>query len=98
MANTKAGSFFWGVVLGGAAGFAIGNYLSTEAGKQSLDTLRSRTVELTGDPEDLRKRATSAANTVRGAVTDALQEGIGAAKQRRRDATGRSSEPIRPDA
>jgi gas vesicle protein len=82
MGGQKRDNFIWGFLAGGAIGFALASYLSTDAGKERLETLRSRTVELTGDPEQLRQRAVSTATTVKGAVSDAIQDGIGAARQR----------------
>jgi gas vesicle protein len=82
MGSQKSDNFVWGLLAGGAIGFAIASYLSTDAGKERLETLRSRTVELTGDPEQLRQRAVSTASTMKSAVGDAIQEGIGAARQR----------------
>jgi hypothetical protein len=90
VAERKGGGFVWGLLVGGAGGFLLARYLSTEAGREHLDTLRSRTVELTGDPEQLRQRAAAAASTVRGAVSDAIQEGMYAARQRREEVTARA--------
>lgn len=79
-------SGFWrGVLIGGVVGFALSRYLATDEGRQRLDTIRSRTIELTGDPEQLRQRAVTAATTVRGAVSEAVLEGISAARQRRQE-------------
>jgi gas vesicle protein len=81
----RNGGFYWGLVVGGVIGFVVGTYLSTDEGRERLDALKSRTIELTGDPEELRQRAMEAATTVRGAVGDAIQEGITAARQRRQE-------------
>ena len=77
--------FFRGLLIGGVAGFALSRYLATDEGRQRLDTIRSRTIELTGDPEQLRQRAVTAATTVGGAVSEAVLEGISAARQRRQE-------------
>lgn len=84
MADAR-GRFFWGIVVGGVVGYLLGTYLSTEQGRQQLDTLKARTVELTGDTDQIRQRATAAATTVTAAVGDALQEGISAARQKRQE-------------
>jgi gas vesicle protein len=81
----RNGGFYWGLLVGGAIGCAVGIYLSTESGRERLDSLKARTIELTGDPEDLKQRAVRAATTVRSAVGDAIQEGVGAARERRRE-------------
>jgi gas vesicle protein len=95
MADAK-GRFYWGVLVGGAIGFLLGTYLSTDEGRRRLDTLKARTVELTGDPEDIRRRASAAATTVGAAVGDALQEGISAARQRRQQLGTRMTTGVEP--
>jgi gas vesicle protein len=84
MAGNNRG-FLSGLIVGGAIGAVLALYLSTEEGKERLETLRGRTVELTSDPEGLRQRASSAAGTVREAVSEAIQEGVSAARRKRQE-------------
>lgn len=90
MATTKS-RFYWGVMVGGVLGFLLGTYLSTEQGKEQLDSFKARTVELTGDTEEIKQRAADAAVTVTSAVGDALQEGISAARRRRQELARRAA-------
>jgi len=73
------GGFGWGLVVGGVIGFVAGAYLASGPGRDQVDTLRTRTIEL----------SSGAAQKARGAVNPghpigrAIQEGITAAKRRR---------------
>ena len=79
MANDNGGGFGWGLVVGGLIGFVAGAYLASGPGRDQVDSLRSRTIEL----------STGAAQRARGAVNPerpigrAIQEGITAARRRR---------------
>lgn len=76
------GHFWWGVLLGGVAGFFLGSYLATEQGRQTVSQLRQRAEELASDPE-LRQRAQDALGVARDAVGDAVRQGVTAARERR---------------
>ena len=79
MANENGGGFGWGLVVGGLLGFVAGAYLASGPGRDQVDSLRSRTIEL----------SSGAAQKARGAVSPehpigrAIQEGISAARKRR---------------
>ena len=86
------GGFGWGFILGGLIGVVAGAYLASGPGREQVDNLRVRTIELTGRSPELRARARVAADRARTAVTDpehpiarALQDGVQAAKRRRRE-------------
>ncbi|MFZ0215381.1 MAG: hypothetical protein WAM30_05505 [Candidatus Dormiibacterota bacterium] len=86
MANERGGGgFFLGMVLGGVLGFLVGAYLTSEAGRTGVAQLRERTSELTGDPDELRAKATTALEAARGAAREAIQEGVAAARERRQE-------------
>lgn len=80
----RSGGFLWGVTLGGLAGFFIGSYLATEQGRQTVTELRQRAEGLASDPE-LRQRAQAAWGAARGALGDAVKEGVTAARDRRQE-------------
>jgi hypothetical protein len=75
----NGGGFGWGLVVGGLIGFVAGAYLASGPGREQVDSLRSRTIEL----------STGAAQKARGAMHNehpigrAIQDGITAAKRRR---------------
>jgi hypothetical protein len=80
VANERdGGGFGWGLVVGGLLGFVAGAYLASGPGKDQLDSLRTRTIEL----------STGAAQRARGAVNPerplgrAIQEGMTAARRKR---------------
>jgi hypothetical protein len=76
MASENGGiGFGWGLVVGLGLGVGLGYYLASEAGREQVDVLRARTVELTGTA---RRAATDPAHPVRRAI----QDGIVAARQR----------------
>ena len=84
------GGFGWGFVLGGLAGLLAGAYLASGPGREQVDSLRTRTIELTGRSPELKARARAAADKARTAVSDpehpvhrAIQDGVQAAKKRR---------------
>lgn len=79
------GGFWSGLVIGGVVGYLIGSYLATDEGRERMEALRQRTTELTGDPDQLRERAAAAATTTRGAMQDAIAEGVTAARRRRQE-------------
>ncbi len=93
------GGFGWGFVLGAVAGLLAGAYLASGPGREQVDSLRTRPIELTGRSPELRARARAAAERARSAVTDpehpvqkAIQEGVEAAKRRRAELEAEAQE------
>lgn len=87
--NEGGGGFGW-FLVGGVLGVVAGAYLATGPGRDQVDSLRSRTIELTGRGDEIRARARAAAEKARTAVSDpehpmrkAVQDGVSAARKRR---------------
>jgi hypothetical protein len=83
------GGFGW-FILGGLIGFAAGAYIASGPARGQVDSLRSKTIELTSS-ESVQK-AKHAAQRARDIVTDpdhpvgkAIQDGVAAAKRRREE-------------
>jgi len=83
------GGFGW-FIFGGLIGLAAGAYIASGPGKSQVDSLRSKTIELSGS-EPVQK-AKQAAQRARVAVSDpgnpvgkAIQDGVAAAKRRREE-------------
>jgi hypothetical protein len=72
------GGFGWGLIVGLALGLVAGAYLASGPGKGQMDTLRARTIELTGTA---RRAASDPENPIGRAIND----GITAARRRRTD-------------
>ena len=83
------GGFGW-FILGGLIGLAAGAYIASGPGRSQVDSLRSKTIELsTSEPV---QRARGAAQRAREIVTDpehpvgkAIQDGVAAAKRKREE-------------
>ena len=87
----EGGGFGWGFVVGGLIGLAAGAYLAAGPGRDQVDGLRTRTIELTGST-DLGGKARAYAERARTVVNDpehpvgrAVREGVAAAKRRRQE-------------
>ena len=85
----EGGGFGWGFFVGGLIGFVAGAYLASGPGRDRVDSIRSRTIELTNN-EELRGRARAYAERARAVVNDpdhpvgkAVREGVAAARRRR---------------
>src|ERR1700704_2588322 len=83
------GGFGW-FILGGLIGLAAGAYIASGPGRSQVDSLRSKTIELSGSPTV--QRAKDAAQRARQAVSDpdhpvgkAIQDGVAAAKRKREE-------------
>jgi hypothetical protein len=87
--SSGGGGFGW-FILGGIVGLAAGAYIASGPGRGQVDTIRSKTIELsTSEPV---QKAKQAAQRARVAVTDpdnpvgkAIQDGVAAAKRRREE-------------
>jgi hypothetical protein len=83
------GGFGW-FILGGIVGLAAGAYIASGPGRNQVDTLRSKTIELSSSQPV--QKAKQAAQRARVAVTDpdnpvgkAIQDGVAAARRRREE-------------
>jgi hypothetical protein len=83
------GGFGW-FILGGLIGLAVGAYVATGPGREQIESLRSKTIELSGS--EPVQRARDAAQRARTMVTDpehpvgkAIQDGVAAAKRKREE-------------
>ena len=92
----EGGGFGWGFVVGGLIGLAAGAYLAAGPGRDQVDSLRTRTIELTGST-DLGGKARAYAERARTVVNDpehpvgrAVRDGVAAAKRRRQELESRA--------
>ena len=83
------GGFGW-FILGGIVGLVAGAYIASGPGRGQVDSLRSKTIELSGS--ETVQRARDAAQRARTMVTDpehpvgkAIQDGVAAAKRKREE-------------
>src|SRR5438876_6698102 len=83
------GGFGW-FILGGIVGLAAGAYIASGPGRGQVDSIRSKTIELSGS--EPVQRAKDAAEKARQMVTDpdhpvgkAIQDGVAAAKRKREE-------------
>ncbi|HKW69479.1 MAG TPA: hypothetical protein VJP81_02755 [Candidatus Dormibacteraeota bacterium] len=83
------GGFGW-FIIGGLIGFAVGAYIATGPGRDQIESLRTKTIELSGS--ETVQRAREAAQRARTMVTDpehpvgkAIQDGVAAAKRKREE-------------
>ena len=87
--NGGGGGFGW-FILGGLIGLAAGAYIASGPGRSQVDSLRSKTIELSGS--DPVQRAKNAAQTARQMVSapdhpvgKAIQDGVAAARRKREE-------------
>ena len=87
--SNGSGGFGW-FILGGLVGLAVGAYIASGPGKEQIDSLRSKTIELSGS--EPVQRARDAAQRARQMVSDpdhpvgkAIQDGVAAAKRKREE-------------
>ena len=83
------GGFGW-FIFGGLIGLAVGVYIASGPGREQIDGLRTKTIELGGSEPVQRARA--AAQRAREAMNDpnhpvgkAIQDGVAAAKRKREE-------------
>src|ERR1700738_3792844 len=88
--NCSGGGGFGWFILGGLIGLAAGAYIASGPGRTQVDSLRSKTIELSGS--EPVQRARGAAQRAREIVTDrdhpvgkAIQDGVAAAKRKREE-------------
>jgi len=82
--DESGGGFGWGLLVGLALGVAVGAFLARGPGREQVDELRARTIELTSS-------ARRAAADPESPVRRAIQEGISAARKRRAELDPRTS-------
>lgn len=87
--SNGGGGFGW-FILGGLIGLAAGAYIASGPGREQVDNLRSKTIELSGS--EPVQRAKDAAQRARQIVSDpdhpvgkAIQDGVAAAKRKREE-------------
>ena len=83
------GGFGW-FILGGLVGLVAGAYIASGPGRGQVETIRSKTIELSGSEPVVR--AKEAAQKARQMVTDpehpvgkAIQDGVAAARRKREE-------------
>jgi len=88
--NDSGGGGFGWFVLGGLIGLVAGAYIASGPGRGQVDSIRSKTIELSGS--EPVQRAKDAAQKARDMVTDpdhpvgkAIQDGVAAAKRKREE-------------
>jgi len=88
--NDGGGGGFGWFVLGGLIGLVAGAYIASGPGRGQVDSIRSKTIELSGS--EPVQRAKDAAQKARDMVTDpdhpvgkAIQDGVAAAKRKREE-------------
>lgn len=93
------GGFGW-FILGGLVGLAVGAYIATGPGREQIESLRTKTIELGGS--EPVQRARDAAQRARTAVMDpehpvgkAIQDGVAAAKRKREELEAAATRKVR---
>ena len=88
--STGGGGGFGWFILGGLVGLAAGAYIASGPGRTQVDSLRSKTIELSGS--EPVQRAKGAALRAKEMVSDpehpvgkAIQDGVAAAKRKREE-------------
>lgn len=88
--DTGGGGGFGWFILGGLIGLAAGAYIASGPGRTQVDSLRNKTIELSGS--EPVQRAKGAAQRAREIVRDpehpvgkAIQDGVAAAKRKREE-------------
>lgn len=76
--SENGGGFGWGLVVGLALGLVAGVFLASGPGRDQVENLRARTIELTGNA---RRVASDPENPIGRAIND----GISAARRRRQE-------------
>ena len=74
------GGFGW-FIIGGLIGLAVGAYIASGPGRDQIDSLRTKTIELSGS-EPFAREAVGDPNHP---VGKAIQDGVAAAKRKREE-------------
>jgi|SRR5579859_1845991 len=88
MAEKKGGGGFGWFLIGGIVGLVAGAYIASGPGRGQVDSIRTKTIELTGgEPiqkaRDVAQKARDMVSDTEHPVGRAIQNGIAAAKRRR---------------
>ncbi|HEX2646974.1 MAG TPA: hypothetical protein VHO95_07075 [Candidatus Dormibacteraeota bacterium] len=90
MSDDRGGGGFGWFLLGGLIGLAVGAYIASGPGKDQIENLRTKTIELSGS--EPVQRARDAAMRAREMMSDpnhpvgkAIQDGVAAAKRKREE-------------
>jgi hypothetical protein len=93
------GGFGW-FILGGLLGLAAGAYIASGPGRSQVDSLRSKTIELSAS--EPVQRAKDAAQKARDMISDpehpvgkAIQDGVAAAKRKREELESAATRKVR---
>jgi hypothetical protein len=98
--SESGGGFGWGLIVGLALGLVAGVFLASGPGRDQVESLRARTIELTGT-------ARRAAGNPQHPIGRAINDGISAARRRRQEleraargsrVEGAEAAEARPDA
>ncbi len=89
MTEERGGGFGW-FLLGGVIGLIAGAYIASGPGRGQVDSLRSKTIELsTSEPVQKAKEAAQRARDMMSdpdhPVGKAIQDGVAAAERRREE-------------
>ena len=90
MSEDRGGGGFGWFILGGLIGVAVGAYIASGPGKDQIENLRSKTIELGGsEPVQRARDAAMRARDMMGdpnhPVGKAIQDGVAAAKRKREE-------------
>ena len=101
MADDRGGGGFGWFILGGLIGVAVGAYIASGPGKDQIENLRSKTIELSGS--EPVQRARDAAMRARDMMSDpnhpvgkAIQDGVAAAKRKREELEAAAARRMQP--
>jgi hypothetical protein len=98
--NGGGGGFGW-FILGGLIGIAAGAYIASGPGRAQVDSLRSKTIELSGSEpvqraKDVAQRARQMVSDPEHPVGKAIQDGVAAAKRKREELEATAMRKMQP--
>jgi hypothetical protein len=98
--NGGGGGFGW-FILGGLIGIAAGAYIASGPGRAQVDSLRSKTLELSGSEpvqraKDVAQRARQMVSDPEHPVGKAIQDGVAAAKRKREELEATAMRKMQP--
>ena len=95
-----SGGFGW-FLLGGLIGVLVGAYIASGPGKDQIENLRTKTIELSGSEpvqraRDAAMRARDMMNDPNHPVGKAIQDGVAAAKRKREELEAAAARRMQP--